>query len=81
LDKVLCLRAGDEHIGGDGEVQAIEFLVPDEIGDRLAPGAAGDQGLVRAELGWGKGVFGIGIEPGPVSPQDVGQQHFGVQAR
>jgi hypothetical protein len=54
--------------------------MPGEIGDRLTPGAAGNQGVINAGLGRGKNVFGMGIEPGPVLIEDVGQQYLAVQA-
>jgi hypothetical protein len=81
LNQPLCFGPGDEHVGGNDELQAKKFFVTGEISNWLSPGAAGNQGLVGAQLIGGKDLLGMSVEPGPISIQSMGQQHFGVQAR
>ena len=50
LHQHLCVGVRDEHVGSDLEVEAHEFLVADQIGDRLAFGPPRHQGSVCGEV-------------------------------
>jgi hypothetical protein len=80
LDQALRFRARDEYVRRDDKVQAKELFVAGKIGNWLSFCSAGYECLVGAQLGGGKGTFRMGIKPGPVLAQDMGQQYFGVQA-
>lgn len=80
FDEELGFGARDQDRGRDVEVEAVKLLVADDVLERLAGGAAGDETVEGGELVCAERGFGVGEEPGAVLAEQVEQQGFGVAA-
>ena len=80
FNEELGFGAGDEGVGGDAEVEAVELLVAGEVLDGFLGGAAGDEGAVGAKEGGGELGVGVGDEPGAVAEEEVCEEGLGLAA-
>ena len=80
FDEELGLGTGDEGVGGDAEVEAVELMGADEVLDGLLGGAAGDEGAEGGDDGGGEFVFRVRDEPGAVAEEDVREERVGFAA-
>ena len=79
LNDQFRFRPWDEHGGRDFKCQAPEYLLPRDVGDRLAPGAACDQGLVLFRKVWGGRFVPVCQETRGVPPEDQLRQKARVK--
>ena len=74
-------RVGDEDVGRDAELEAVELSSAGDVGERLAGRSLGDGGL-KALLGGGVDFVGQGcVELGPAESGGVPEQDFGLESR
>ena len=83
LHQGFCIRAGHQHAGVDCQVQAKEFFVAGEVGQRLARRAAHDGGLQRGLCGGRHRVGVMRQQPGTVmrrAAHGLQHQQLGIES-
>lgn len=79
-DSVFGFAAGDEDSGVHVEVEGIEFLVSDEVGDGFSFFSAEDESLVFGAFFGGGFIVEGGVEVDSLAISSVCKENFGVEA-
>ena len=78
LDQGFAVTAWDQHSGGDNQIEPVEVLVAEDIGDRLMLEAADHQ---RGDPGGDGIAHRVEQHPGAGDAQYLRHQQFGIEAR
>jgi hypothetical protein len=76
---VFGLRAGDQNIGSNLELETPEFLFARKVLSRLASGAAGKQREKAVRIFFRDDIVRVGIQPSAVAAEDVHEQKLGSE--
>jgi len=79
FDNVLRLRARDEHIGRDFELESPKFLFAGEVLNGFAGCAPLDEMQEAMGLAFEERLLGVGVKPGAVTLEDVKEEQLGSQ--
>lgn len=80
FDHLLGLDARREDVGGDFEIETVEFAGAGEVDEGYVFGAAGNEGLEVGLLVGGERLVVVREHPGAVTAQGVRHEELGVEA-
>src|SRR5712691_7182293 len=81
LDQEFGFRAGDQHVPGHPQCQAVELPPARNVGNGFASAPPGEPSARSTLLGRIDRFFGVGDERGALATQDRAKQHLGFQSR
>lgn len=81
FDNDFCLRARDQDVPGDLEIETPELAPADDLRDRFVRGASRQEGVELSGEPWWFGVAAADDEVGAVPAEDVSSEDFGVECR